>query len=62
MLELWQEHFPIPLSYLKRSFHSKNQNLLKKSLSPISLFIHVGLRFSGPISLFGGPIRLWTDR
>ena len=27
------EYFPILLSHLKRSFHSKNQNLLKQSLS-----------------------------
>ena len=51
----------IPLAHLKRTFHSKNQNLLKKSLSSI-LFIDVGLRFSSPIRLFGGPVRFWTDR
>ena len=56
------KYFPIPLSHLKRSFHSKNQNLLKKSHRPFCLFIDVGLRFSGPIRLFGGPIRRWTDR
>ena len=34
-----QEYFPIPLSHLKRSFHSKKQNLLKTSLSSI-LFVY----------------------
>ena len=56
------EYFPVPLSHLKRSFHSRNQNLLKKSLSSI-LFIYWRrpsiFRSNMP---FGGPIRLWTDR
>ena len=38
-IRILPEYFPIPLSHLKRSFHSKNQNLLKKSLSSI-LFVY----------------------
>ena len=37
-IRILPEYFPIPLSHLKRSFHSKNQNLLKKSISSI-LFV-----------------------
>ena len=33
------QYFPIPLSHLNRNFRSKNQNLLKKSLSSI-LFVY----------------------
>ena len=61
-IRILPEYFPVPLSHLKRSFHSKNQNLLKSLYRPFCLFIDVGLRFSGPIRLFGCPIRLWTDR
>ena len=38
-IRILPEYFPIPLSHLKRSFHSKNQNLLNKSLSSI-LSVH----------------------
>ena len=38
-IRILPEYFPIPLFDLKRSFHSKNQNLLKKSLSSI-LFVY----------------------
>ena len=31
-IRILSEYFPIPLSRLKRSFHSKNQNLLKQPL------------------------------
>ena len=34
-IRILPEYFPITLAHLKRSFHSKNQNLLKKSLSSI---------------------------
>ena len=61
-IRILPEYFSIPLSHLKRSFHSKDQNLLKKSLSSI-LFVYWCrpsiFRSNTP---FGGPIRLWTDR
>ena len=38
-IRILPECFPIPLANLKRSFHSKNENLLKKSLSSI-LFVY----------------------
>ena len=40
-IRILPEYFPIPLSHLnlKRSFHLKNQNLIKKSLSSI-LFVY----------------------
>ena len=60
-IRILPEYSPIPQSHLKGSFHSKNQNLLKKSLSSI-LFVHWCrpsiFRSNTP---FGGPIRLWTD-
>ena len=45
----------------KLSF-KKPKLALKSLYRPFCLFIDVGLRFSGPIRLFGGPVRLWTDR
>ena len=38
-IRILREYFPIPLSHFKRSFHSKNQNLLRKYLSSI-LFVY----------------------
>ena len=38
LIRILPEYFPIPLAHSKRSFHSKNQNLLRKSLSSI-LFV-----------------------
>ena len=41
----------------------KKLKLASKFLSSLLfLFIEEGLRFPSPIRLFGGPIRLWTDR
>ena len=37
-IRILPEYFPIPLSRFKRGFHSKHQNLLKRSLSSI-LFV-----------------------
>ena len=38
-IRILPEYLPIPLSHLKRIFHSKNQNLLEKSL-PSILFVY----------------------
>ena len=38
-IRILPEYFPIPLSDLKRSFHSKNENVIKKSLWSI-LFVY----------------------
>ena len=61
-IRILPEYFPIPLSHLWRSFHSKTKTCLKGLCRPFCLFIDLGLRYSGPIHLFEGPIRLWTDR
>ena len=38
-IRILPEYFPVPLSHLKKRFHSKNQNLLRKSLLSI-LFVY----------------------
>ena len=54
-IRILPEYFPVPLSHLKRSFHSKNQNLLKKSLSSI-LFVY----WCRP-SIFGSNTPSWRS-
>ena len=49
-------------SFKEKLSFKKTKTCLKSLYRPLCLFIDVGLRFSGPIRLFGGPIRLWTDR
>ena len=39
-IRILPEYFPIPLSHLKRSFHSQNQNLLKSLYRPFCLFVY----------------------
>ena len=46
----------------RKAFIQKTKTCLKSLCRSFCLFIDVSLRFSSPIRLFGGPIRLWTDR
>ena len=57
-----REIFSSPISF-KVKLSIKKVKLAWKFLSSLLfLFIEEGIWFPGPIRLFGGPIRLWTER